>query len=93
MAATSNICNYTPLQTISRTEIDRRFQAVHKALCYLSGISGGTLTFDNIAPPTTNTPSFTSFYGGNTIALGDPNAWSIVTINGIQYLIPMYLLA
>lgn len=42
------------------------------------------------APSTTATPVFTSYYGGNTKALGDPVGW-IVMHNGSQYIkIPYY---
>lgn len=42
------------------------------------------------APSTTATPTFTSYYGGNTKALGDPNRWCSVNILGTVYKIPMY---
>lgn len=42
------------------------------------------------APTTTATPSFTSYYGGNTKALGDPNAWIKVKIGSTNYKIPLY---
>lgn len=42
------------------------------------------------APSTTATPVFTSYYGGNTKALGDPVAWWAVTIGGVAYKIPLY---
>ncbi len=46
---------------------------------------------DNAAAPTTSlTPAFTSYYGGNTNALGDPNRWISVNIAGVVYKIPMY---
>lgn len=49
-------------------------------------VPGGTTT----APSTTATPVFTSYYGGNTKALGDPVAWLLVTIGGTPYKIPLY---
>lgn len=49
-------------------------------------IPGGTTT----APSTTATPVFTSFYGGNTKALGDPVAWLLLTVGGTAYKIPLY---
>ena len=49
-----------------------------------SGNSGAT------APGTTATPTFTSYYGGNTKALGDPNSWASVVIGGTTYKIPLY---
>ncbi len=49
-------------------------------------VPGGTTT----APSTTATPVFTSYYGGNTKALGDPNAWLLITISGVAYKIPLY---
>lgn len=42
------------------------------------------------APTTTLTPTFTSYYGGNTNALGDPNRWISVNILGSVYKIPLY---
>lgn len=36
-----NICNYSPISTISRREIDSRFKIVHQYLCYLAGSGGG----------------------------------------------------
>ncbi len=48
------------------------------------GNSGAT------APGTTITPVFTSFYGGNDIALGNPNSWASVVIAGTTYKIPLY---
>lgn len=30
-----NICNYEPLGTISKREIDRRFSEIHRYLCYV----------------------------------------------------------
>lgn len=49
------------------------------------------IAIDNAAAPsTTATPTFTSYYGGNTKALGDPNRWISVNILGTVYKIPMY---
>jgi hypothetical protein len=46
---------------------------------------------DNAAAPgTTLTPAFTSYYGGNTNALGDPNRWLSVNVLGAVYKIPLY---
>jgi hypothetical protein len=46
---------------------------------------------DNVAAPgTTLTPTFTSYYGGNTNALGDPNRWLSVNVLGAVYKIPLY---
>jgi len=46
---------------------------------------------DNVAAPTTTaTPVFSSYYGGNTNALGDPNRWISVNILGVVYKIPLY---
>lgn len=42
------------------------------------------------APGLTATPVFTSFYGGNTNALGDPNSWASVVIAGTTFKIPLY---
>lgn len=42
------------------------------------------------APSTTPTPVFSSFYGGNTKVLGDPNSWASVVINGTTYKIALY---
>lgn len=36
----SNICNYEPLTTVSKKEIDKRFAEIHKYLCYV----GATLS-------------------------------------------------
>lgn len=49
-------------------------------------IPGGTVT----APTTTATPVFTSYYGGNTNALGDPVAWFQLKIGATTYKIPLY---
>ncbi len=49
-------------------------------------VPGGTTT----APSTTATPVFTSYYGGNTKALGDPVAWLLLTIGGTAYKLPLY---
>lgn len=58
----------------------------------VTGSTGTTLRFTNAAtaPGTTLTPAFTSYYGGNTNALGDPNAWALVNVNGTDYKIPLY---
>lgn len=49
------------------------------------------IAVDNAAAPsTTATPTFTSYYGGNTKALGDPNRWISVNVLGTVYKIPMY---
>lgn len=50
----------------------------------LTGTSGAA------APGLTATPVFTSFYGGNTNALGDPNSWASVNINGTTFKIPLF---
>ncbi len=42
------------------------------------------------APSTTATPVFTSFYGGNTKALGDPVAWLQFKVGATTYKIPLY---
>ena len=42
------------------------------------------------APSTTLTPTFTSYYGGNTNALGDPVEWLDIKINGTARKIPTY---
>jgi hypothetical protein len=42
------------------------------------------------APALHATPVFTSYYGGNTDALGNPNNWVAVNINGTVYKIPLY---
>ncbi len=42
------------------------------------------------APALTALPVFTSFYGGNTNALGDPVSWLQTTIGGTVYKIPLY---
>ncbi len=49
-------------------------------------VPGGTTT----APSTTATPVFTSYYGANTKALGDPVAWLLLTIGGTAYKLPLY---
>lgn len=41
--STGNICNYTPLQSISGKEIDRRFQVLHRALCYLTSSASSAI--------------------------------------------------
>lgn len=50
----------------------------------LTGNSGAA------APSTTATPVFSSYYGGNTKAMGDPNSWASVVIGGTTYKIPLY---
>lgn len=42
------------------------------------------------APALTATPVFTSFYGGNTNALGDPVDWILVNVAGVSRKIPVY---
>ena len=42
------------------------------------------------SPSTSATPVFTSYYGGNTKALGDPVAWMPLTIGATTYKIPLY---
>jgi hypothetical protein len=42
------------------------------------------------APSTSATPNFTSYYGGNTNALGDPVGWIDVYIAGTKRKIPYY---
>lgn len=51
--ATSNICQYYPLTTISKTEIDRRFMEIHRYLCYIGAVLPGLI-------PTTTTTTTTS---------------------------------
>jgi len=46
---------------------------------------------DSTTAGLTATPVFTSYYGGNTNALGDPAKWMQVTLNGINYLVPLYI--
>jgi hypothetical protein len=46
--------------------------------------------FTSAAPALTATPVFTSYYGGNTNALGDPSAWLTIVVNGTTYRIPLY---
>lgn len=56
--------------------------------------SGGFVVADgnttSSAPGTTATPVFTSYYGGNTKALGDPVAWIAINIAGTTYKLPLY---
>lgn len=59
--------------------------------------TAGLLTCTNLrvnnapsAPTTTATPTFTSYYGGNTKALGDPVAWLTINCNGTNRKIPCY---
>lgn len=42
------------------------------------------------APGLTATPVFTSYYGGNTNALGDPAEWVLIDVNGTLRKIPAY---
>src|ERR1700752_4401309 len=37
----SNLCNYIPIETLSRRALDFRFNTIHKYLCYLSGAASG----------------------------------------------------
>lgn len=37
----NNICNYTPIETLSRKALDSRFNIIHRYLCYLSNASSG----------------------------------------------------
>ncbi len=49
------------------------------------------IAIDNVTAPSTNiTPVMTSYYGGNTNQLGDPNRWLSVNILGATYKIPLY---
>lgn len=49
------------------------------------------IAVDNASAPSTSaTPTFTSYYGGNTNALGDPVRWVSVNILGTVYKIPLY---
>lgn len=52
----------------------------------------GTIRVDNAtsAPTTHTTPSFSSYYGNNTKALGDPNNWLLMNVGGTNYKIPLY---
>lgn len=68
------------------------------------GLSGTRLTISGLAstptsiglsglvaaPSTTLTPAFTSYYGGNTNALGDPNFWMDIIISGVKGRIPIF---
>lgn len=38
----SNICNYIPIETLSRKSLDHRFNIIHKYLCYLSSATSGS---------------------------------------------------
>lgn len=38
----SNICNYIPIDTLSRKALDLRFSIIHRYLCYLSGAASGS---------------------------------------------------
>ncbi len=49
-------------------------------------IPGGVVA----APSVTATPVFTSYYGGNTNALGDPVAWLQLKVGATTYKIPLY---
>lgn len=42
------------------------------------------------APSTTLTPTFTSYYGGNTKAMGDPAGWITIYVSGSAKKIPYY---
>lgn len=35
-------------------------------------------------------PTFTDYYGGNTNALGDPDGWAIIYVNGVSKKFPYY---
>ncbi len=67
------------------------------AISLWDGVTGQTIK-DSVyvpggvasAPSTTATPVFTSYYGANTKALGDPVAWLLLTISGTPYKIPLY---
>ncbi len=76
----SNICNYTPITVLSPREINDRFKIVHKELCYLASLGGGssfitTLTTTGSSGPATvvagtlNIPQY-SGGGGGTSFLG-----------------------
>jgi len=49
----SNICQYEPLGTISRQEIDRRFREIHRFLCYVGAILPGLTTSTTTTTTTT----------------------------------------
>lgn len=57
------------------------------------GTSGNTFKWENnvAAPNTTASPLFTAFYGSNTNALGDPDIWVLIDVNGTRYKVPGYL--
>lgn len=58
----------------------------------VAGTTGNLFRWNaaSTAPGTTATPVFTSFYGGNTIALGDPLGWALLNIAGTDRKIPFY---
>ncbi len=58
----------------------------------LAGTTGASLELTSaaVAPTTTATPVFTSYYGANTKVLGDPNAWALIKVNGNDYKVPLY---
>ncbi len=67
------------------------------ALVLWDGTTGQTVKDSNIipgavvaAPSVTATPVFTSYYGGNTNALGDPVAWLQLKVGATTYKLPLY---
>jgi hypothetical protein len=62
-------------------------------LFFTVGAARGSMFVGNsgaAAPALTAGPVFTSFFGGNTDALGNPNSWASVVIGGTTYKIPLY---
>lgn len=49
----SNICQYQPLATMSRQEIDRRFERIHRFLCYVGAVLPGLTTSSTTTTTTT----------------------------------------
>lgn len=54
----ANICQYSPLSTISRKEIDARFETVHRNLCYVNNTFTGGNTFSQLFINPTGTQEF-----------------------------------
>lgn len=56
----SNICQYEPLTTISKKEIDRRFREIHRFLCYVGAVLPPLVPTTTSTTTTSTTTSTTS---------------------------------
>lgn len=87
------------LDIVANTTQNHKIGATTELAITATEITLGSATSDIVnfvsgangtAPSTTATPTFTAYYGGNTNALGDPNAWLSIKRNGTTYRVPCY---